>query len=406
MGICRTLLQLLGLFPDNDLAEISAGDGRDLIQSLFGYAALTDPTADNDSVDSAGIGQFFDTGSRWTNTNTKRVFECAAGPPHMATWRECVYVGDGAGGRLTGHYPNPTLGASGVTAGSYGDGSHYATFTVSADGTISLAGEVAISVPPATVVADGYGIDVSFDGMHTYTVALVSPLNTADIPNLDASKITSGTFSTGQIPNLDASKITTGTLSTGRIPSLDSIAGSSGPLSAANLASGYPFTSLSGSASTGQVPTLDAIAAASGALSAANVGAGYPYSDLMGAPAALTTVSFFGQLTHSGASFATLFDFTSTNGIAGWVRFQNVGTGNQTWQLTVNNDSNWRNGGSASGGSSDNPGFGNNAWSEVNSLASIFSLLPSGPMTHVKLEHKSTSGGTAVTQLAYFLILF
>ena len=37
-----------------------------------------------------------------------------------------------------------------------------------------------------------------------------------DVPNLDASKITTGTFSSSQIPNLDASKITTGTLPVSR----------------------------------------------------------------------------------------------------------------------------------------------------------------------------------------------
>ena len=40
------------------------------------------------------------------------------------------------------------------------------------------------------------------------------------VPNLDASKITTGTFSTARIPNLSASKITSGTLNAARIPDL------------------------------------------------------------------------------------------------------------------------------------------------------------------------------------------
>ena len=44
--------------------------------------------------------------------------------------------------------------------------------------------------------------------------------NTARVPNLDASKVTSGTFGTAQIPNLDASKITSGTINPARIPDL------------------------------------------------------------------------------------------------------------------------------------------------------------------------------------------
>ena len=42
-----------------------------------------------------------------------------------------------------------------------------------------------------------------------------------DIPNLDAAKVTTGTFDTARIPNLDAAKITSGTFSADRIPSLD-----------------------------------------------------------------------------------------------------------------------------------------------------------------------------------------
>ena len=45
-------------------------------------------------------------------------------------------------------------------------------------------------------------------------------LVTSDIPNLAASKITSGSFGTARIPNLAASKITSGTLGTARIPDL------------------------------------------------------------------------------------------------------------------------------------------------------------------------------------------
>ena len=46
-------------------------------------------------------------------------------------------------------------------------------------------------------------------------------LGTDRIPNLDAGKITTGALGTDRIPNLDAGKITTGALGTDRIPSLD-----------------------------------------------------------------------------------------------------------------------------------------------------------------------------------------
>ncbi|MGH8246471.1 MAG: hypothetical protein ACREUU_08565, partial [Gammaproteobacteria bacterium] len=45
-----------------------------------------------------------------------------------------------------------------------------------------------------------------------------SAILAADVPSLDASKITSGVFDSARIPNLDASKITTGTMDAARLP--------------------------------------------------------------------------------------------------------------------------------------------------------------------------------------------
>lgn len=51
-----------------------------------------------------------------------------------------------------------------------------------------------------------------------------------DIPLLDASKISTGTFNVDRVPSLPASKVTSGTLSQGRIPGLDTSKITSGTL--------------------------------------------------------------------------------------------------------------------------------------------------------------------------------
>lgn len=87
MGEQRTLGQLEALFIDNNDGDISASDGRDLVATTFGYPASVDPTPDNDAVDSAGIGQFFDVGSKWLNTTTQVRWTCWSGTTHMAVWQ-------------------------------------------------------------------------------------------------------------------------------------------------------------------------------------------------------------------------------------------------------------------------------------------------------------------------------
>lgn len=62
--------------------------------------------------------------------------------------------------------------------------------------------------------------------------------NASQIPNLPASKITSGTFDAARIPNLDASKITSGTFGAARIPSLDASKIGSGTLPVARGGTG------------------------------------------------------------------------------------------------------------------------------------------------------------------------
>jgi hypothetical protein len=65
-----------------------------------------------------------------------------------------------------------------------------------------------------------------------------SAIQAADIPNLDASKITTGVLASSQIPSLDASKITTGVFASSQIPGLDASKITSGQFADARMPAG------------------------------------------------------------------------------------------------------------------------------------------------------------------------
>jgi hypothetical protein len=66
-----------------------------------------------------------------------------------------LVTGSGAGGDLTGSYPNPTLKATTVTPGVYGDATHLAQVTVDSKGRVTAAANLAFSTGDATGAAGG-----------------------------------------------------------------------------------------------------------------------------------------------------------------------------------------------------------------------------------------------------------
>lgn len=85
-----------------------------------------------------------------------------------------------AGGSLTGTYPNPTLANTSVIPGTFGSTTQASTFTVSADGRITAAGQVTVT-PAAASVSAG-----TFSGSFTFSSALAVG-STATLINGSAS---------------------------------------------------------------------------------------------------------------------------------------------------------------------------------------------------------------------------
>lgn len=76
-----------------------------------------------------------------------------------------------------------------------------------------VSGEVAIDTSAKKLYINDAGTIKEIGGG-------LSSISVSDVPNLPASKITSGTFTAARIPNLNASKITAGTIALARLPTI------------------------------------------------------------------------------------------------------------------------------------------------------------------------------------------
>ena len=112
---------------------------------------------------------------------------------------------------------------------------------------------------------DGNTLTKDLDGRYLESVEV------ADIPDLPASKIVSGTLGTARIPDLNASKITAGTLGDARIPNLNASKINDGTLGTARIPDLNASKITAGTLGDARIPNLNASKINDGTLATARI---------------------------------------------------------------------------------------------------------------------------------------
>jgi hypothetical protein len=174
--------------------------------------------------------------------------------------RLTVLTNDGNGGFVLSASPGTGIRPIGVTAVDLnGDGLPDLVSANETDNTLTVLFNTASEVN-AAFVGDGAGLTSLSASNMTGT------LGSAQIPNLDASKITSGVFNTARIPDLDASKTTSGTFTAARIPGLDASQLATGTLDPDRVPGLDASKIGTGTLDPARIPSLDASKIATGTL--------------------------------------------------------------------------------------------------------------------------------------------
>ena len=255
----------VGTYPVSVTTADVNGDGRvDLISANYGDSTLTVLTNNGSggfavsSTPQTGIYSFPMSVTAADVNGDGKADLISANVSASSAYVLTILTNNGSGGFAVGASPDLGTIPSSVTAADLNGDGHVDLITANPDNdTLAL-----FLSPPAT-----YGGIFSGDGGGLTGLAgsnITGVLGTAQIPNLDANKISSGTFAPAQIPNLDASKIT-GVLGTAQIPSLDAAKIVSGTFGAAQIPN-LDAAKITGILGVAQIPNLDAPKISSGTL--------------------------------------------------------------------------------------------------------------------------------------------
>tara|TARA_Y100000996_G_scaffold337950_1_gene274711 strand:- start:3576 stop:7841 length:4266 start_codon:yes stop_codon:yes gene_type:complete len=198
-----------------DQVKVVAGTGSQINVANDGEFTISSPTNSNAQV-------FIAASAPTTGLNAGDLYW------DTTTGESYIYYNDGTSSQWV-HFAPQQAGTGQGTVTSVTAGTGLIGGTITTSGTLALANT---AVTAGTYGNSTHSVEVSIDTYGRITGAQNIPIaldasditsgtfTDARIPSLAATKVTSGTFDVARIPNLDAAKITTGTFDIARIPTL------------------------------------------------------------------------------------------------------------------------------------------------------------------------------------------
>jgi len=194
-----------------------------------------------------------------------------------------------------------------------------------------VSGEVAIDTSAQKLYINDAGTIKEIGGG-------LGSISVSDVPNLPASKITSGTFAAARIPNISGAKITSGTVAAARIANLAASKITSGTFATARIPSLAASKITSGTFDAARIPSLAASKITSGTFDAARIPTLDQYVKTAGDTMSGRLVIEDSSGGDGSWTGGILIDNTATDAGEPAIAFQNSAMGSNYWIVGSNQD--------------------------------------------------------------------